>query len=241
MPRHKTTGPSPDSATGKLMHVPPPRCGAKTRSREGTCKKVAGAGTDHYGIGRCKWHGGSTPTHRKQAALQQLRDELAAIGAKRQITPAQALLERVQAKAAEVEYWTRVVQAEQDAAVQACEGDAALASAGALLWGRATETEDTKIDNAGNEHPTVTTNYKAGPSASLAMLHEAERDLAQFCALAMRAGVDEAIVRLAAVQGAAVIDLVRRAVQLARTTQDGADQILAGLVRGETVREVTPG
>jgi hypothetical protein len=223
------------------MHVPPPRCGAKTRSREGTCKKVAGAGTDHYGIGRCKWHGGSTPTHRKQAALQQLRDELAAIGAKRQITPAQALLERVQAKAAEVEYWTRVVQAEQDAAVQACEDNAALASAGALLWGRATEVADTKIDNAGNEHPTVTTSYKAGPSASLAMLHEAERDLAQFCALAMRAGVDEAIVRLAAVQGAAVIDLVRRAVQLARTTQDGADQILAGLVRGETVREVTPG
>jgi hypothetical protein len=147
----------------------------------------------------------------------------------------------VQAKAAEVEYWTRVVQAEQDAAVQACEADAALASAGALLWGRATETEETKIDNAGNEHPTVTTSYKAGPSASLAMLHEAERDLTQFCALAMRAGVDEAIVRLAAVQGAAVIDLVRRAVQLARTTQDGADQILAGLVRGETVREVTPG
>lgn len=34
-------------------------CGAKTRSREGTCRNPAGAGTDHVGEGRCKFHGGN--------------------------------------------------------------------------------------------------------------------------------------------------------------------------------------
>lgn len=35
-------------------------CGAKTR-RGTPCKKPAGWGTDHVGIGRCKLHGGATP------------------------------------------------------------------------------------------------------------------------------------------------------------------------------------
>lgn len=45
-------------------------CGAKTRTG-GTCGKPAGWGTDHLGGGRCKHHGGSTPTGRT-AGRQQL-------------------------------------------------------------------------------------------------------------------------------------------------------------------------
>ena len=38
-----------------------PRCNAETR--EGTkCQQPAGAGTDHYGKGRCRYHGGSNGT-----------------------------------------------------------------------------------------------------------------------------------------------------------------------------------
>lgn len=36
------------------------RCGAETRTG-GTCQQVAGMGTDHPGVGRCKYHGGCTP------------------------------------------------------------------------------------------------------------------------------------------------------------------------------------
>lgn len=40
-------------------------CGAKRANKEGTCKLVAGYGTDHLGTGRCKWHGGCStgPKH----------------------------------------------------------------------------------------------------------------------------------------------------------------------------------
>lgn len=37
-----------------------PRCGARTRSGS-PCRNVAGKGTNHLGIGRCKFHGGATP------------------------------------------------------------------------------------------------------------------------------------------------------------------------------------
>lgn len=41
-----------------------PRCGAKKRDGSGdTCKRGAGQGTDHVGIGRCSLHGGNTPAH----------------------------------------------------------------------------------------------------------------------------------------------------------------------------------
>lgn len=36
------------------------RCYAQLRKKDGYCKKVAGWGTDHVGIGRCKLHGGSS-------------------------------------------------------------------------------------------------------------------------------------------------------------------------------------
>jgi len=45
------------------------RCGAKTRTG-GVCRLKAGKGTDHVGLGRCKYHGGSTPTQRKAVEAQ---------------------------------------------------------------------------------------------------------------------------------------------------------------------------
>ena len=39
-----------------------PICGAKTRAGGGhPCRRMAGHGTSHLGMGRCKYHGGSTP------------------------------------------------------------------------------------------------------------------------------------------------------------------------------------
>ena len=36
-------------------------CGARRRQSDGTCRKQAGWGTDHFGFGRCRLHGGATP------------------------------------------------------------------------------------------------------------------------------------------------------------------------------------
>lgn len=39
------------------------KCGAKKRQGEGRCGQAAGRGTDHPGVGRCKLHGGRSPSH----------------------------------------------------------------------------------------------------------------------------------------------------------------------------------
>jgi hypothetical protein len=39
-----------------------PRCGAIKRQGEGECQQPAGWGTDHPGTGRCKLHGGASPS-----------------------------------------------------------------------------------------------------------------------------------------------------------------------------------
>ena len=48
-------------------------CGGKLRQGTGTCKRPAGAGTDHPGFGNCKLHGGSTPGGAKAAAKAEGR------------------------------------------------------------------------------------------------------------------------------------------------------------------------
>lgn len=45
------------------------RCGAKKRGG-GKCGQPAGLGTEHLGSGRCKWHGGASPSGRKAAARE---------------------------------------------------------------------------------------------------------------------------------------------------------------------------
>ena len=49
------------------------KCGGKLRQGTGTCKRPAGAGTDHPGFGQCKLHGGSTPGGVKAAAKAEGR------------------------------------------------------------------------------------------------------------------------------------------------------------------------
>jgi hypothetical protein len=46
-------------------------CGSPKRQSEGTCRRPAGWGTPHPGIGNCKLHGGSTPSHVAAAQHQQ--------------------------------------------------------------------------------------------------------------------------------------------------------------------------
>lgn len=49
-------------------------CGGPKRQSEGTCTRPAGWGTPHPGIGRCKLHGGSTPSHVAAAQTKQAED-----------------------------------------------------------------------------------------------------------------------------------------------------------------------
>lgn len=78
-----------DPATG--TRVGHPLCGARKRSGE-LCQSFAGLGTPHKGIGRCKFHGGNTPTHQRHAIKVEARQRMAAYGAPIESHPIEALL-----------------------------------------------------------------------------------------------------------------------------------------------------
>lgn len=84
-------------------------CGAKIRDKASgtwsgeTCLAARGWGTDHVGFGRCKKHGGKTPTGQRHAALERARAEAEKVrqaqtfyGRRAAVDPEQALLEEMQ-------------------------------------------------------------------------------------------------------------------------------------------------
>lgn len=76
------------------------RCGAKTR-QGGRCTLASGWGTPHPGTGRCKWHGGSMPTHVKAAVKDEYRKLL---GVELEINPFEAVMWCIKIRAGEVQW-----------------------------------------------------------------------------------------------------------------------------------------
>ena len=69
-------------------------CGAPRKGGDGgTCRNGSGKGTDHPGYGRCKWHGGNSPTHRNAAAIAHARDAAQLFGVPREQDPITGMLE----------------------------------------------------------------------------------------------------------------------------------------------------
>lgn len=76
-------------------------CGAPKANDE-PCGRPAGWGTSHAGTGFCKLHDGQKVV---EARVNEARAIVEKFGGRLDMHPAQALLELVQHKAAEVEYW----------------------------------------------------------------------------------------------------------------------------------------
>src|SRR5262245_30165544 len=68
-------------------------CGAKRRGDGKPCRKYAGEGTDHFGIGRCKYHGGATPTHKRHAVKVEAERRRSKFGEPKKVLPGDALME----------------------------------------------------------------------------------------------------------------------------------------------------
>lgn len=153
----------------------------------------------------CRYHGGGAPQVRAAAArrlaIQAAIEDAQKFGGRLDIHPADALLELVSGKAAEVAYWERRVQALNEAD---------------LTWGQ------TKIESGlerGEETHIVTT--EARKSIILDLLHVAQRDLAAFAAAALKAGVDKALVEIAQSQAVQLVDVLRAAFADPRVTVSG--------------------
>lgn len=65
------------------------------------CMKKAGWGTDHPGIGTCKYHGGSTASHRASA---ERRRQIEFMGRPKDISPLDAIVWAIKITAGEVEW-----------------------------------------------------------------------------------------------------------------------------------------
>jgi hypothetical protein len=83
------------------------RCGAHTK-RGASCAKPAGWGTP-YRHGRCKLHGGASPTHRKAAQRREAERAVELFGLPREVEPHEALLEEVYRAAGHVAWLGEVV------------------------------------------------------------------------------------------------------------------------------------
>ena len=71
------------------------KCGAQTRNKASggrKCARPAGWGTDHYGIGYCKWHGGSTAPQRRSAYRQMAMADFEIAHADVKAEPHEALI-----------------------------------------------------------------------------------------------------------------------------------------------------
>jgi hypothetical protein len=145
------------------------------------------------GLDVCRSHGAGSPQSKAKAERarteQAASREVARLGVKVEMHPAEALIDLVHWTAGEVAYWRDVVvQVEADGGHRA------------LTWGV------TKVKEGGDDRGTTSA---AAPHIAYAMLTSASDRLAAYAAAALRAGVDERRVQLAERQGQLVADVIR--------------------------------
>lgn len=189
------------------------RCTAKSKQTGERCRaaRVPGATV-------CHWHGGKGGRLRKKIERTREQEEMQktieVLGGRRDIHPADALIELVQTKAAEVEYWkARLSELQPDM----------------LTWGR---TKHERGIDKGLEVDMVT--KESRPHIILTLLHKAQDDLARFSAAALKAGVDEARLRIAETQAAWAIELIRQALARHHIADAEADQTILALMQEAT-------
>ena len=123
----------------------------------------------------------------------------------------EALLELVQTKAAEVEYWRQLV-AELEVEERA-----------GMLLARHEE-------GFGAQGPVDVDTHTAGSHVYLTLLHKAQDQLAAYSVAAIRAGADKAMVEALTMQAAYLLPLLYRVISMARASSDAPDLIVRAVI-----------
>lgn len=168
----------------------PTKCGAKKRQSRGggTCKMHAGYGTDHPGVGKCKFHMGSTPAVRTSAYIEIARRAVVTYGLSREIDPRDALLEEVWRTAGAVDWLSKKVAELKDEEV---------------VWG-VTEVKQ----STGKDGNSVT--ESAELNVWVQLYQKERRHLVEVSRIAISAGIEERRVRIAEQQGQLLADAIRQ-------------------------------
>lgn len=166
-----------------------PKCGGPRKHGAGPCTRPAGWATPHPGRGRCKFHGGSTPSHVKAAETEAAREAVVTYGLPREIDPRDALLEEVYRTAGAVDFLAGKVRE---------------VNADDLVWGRTEE-----VDTQATEFPGTNTKRQSVPNVWLVLYQQERKHLVDVCKAALAAGVEERKVRVAEQMGGQLAEFVR--------------------------------
>lgn len=152
-------------------------CGARKKDGTGRCQHPAGWGTLHPGTGKCKRHGGSVPSHQVANAVPSLA---LLVGYDVDVSPMEALVMCVRIKAAEVAYYSAQIAAMDPKAVL-------------------TRPREEALDKDGYVH-----DLKKQKQVNIwvRLRDQAMDRLAKYAKMALDAGVDERMIRVAEGVGA---------------------------------------
>jgi hypothetical protein len=167
-------------------------CGA-IRKGKPPCKRPKGWGTDHPGIGYCKLHGGSTPTHERAAQTEIARRECSMLGVPIETTPADALIHEVREAAGNVAFYRELVQqlATHPTSAERVE-HTEWADDGKVEW----IPEEPGI-YAPTRHVSGIPTGEAKPHILVVLYNDERKHLVAVAAAALRAGVEERRVQMA--------------------------------------------
>lgn len=167
--------------------APDDTCNARKRKGEGYCSRPAGWGTDHNGVGRCKFHGGNMPNHRKQAQTEIAKMGVQAFGLPVNIEPHQALTEELNRTAGIIGFYELQIQS--------------LNSTDELHGPTGTSGQD--VESGLEHHPT------SQPNIWVKLHAEERRHFVKVAEACIKAGIDERRVQLAEQQGALMATAIR--------------------------------
>lgn len=172
-------------------------CGAKTRSG-GNCKRRAGAGTNHLGVGTCSKHLGSTSREEVAGQVQLARREMAVMGRPLPIEPHQAILECIRIAAGEVAYASeRIAELQPSDAV----GPVTSRVDRPLKEEKGAESADYRVEEVHEGPPALHVWVQVRQSAM-------DR-LVNYSSAAIKAGIEERQVKLAEGQAHLVVAVIR--------------------------------
>src|SRR5581483_6462052 len=78
-------------------------CNARKKNGE-RCRKFAGEGTSHFGVGACKYHGGATKNHQISAQKKMAEKIMHEFGKPIPVEPTEALLAVLHLSAGHLQY-----------------------------------------------------------------------------------------------------------------------------------------
>lgn len=175
----------------------PSLCGARTRDGS-PCDKSAGWGTGHVGHGRCRLHGGSSPNAEVAGQVWLAHREALVMGIPLDVHPHEALLECIRIAAGEVSYASeRIAELEESEAV----GHVTSRTTRPLKLEKGAEDMDTMVDELRVDAPQL--------HVWIVVRQKAMDRLVTYSATALKAGIEERMVRLAEQEGEALVRVIR--------------------------------